>query len=107
MTPGDVTVVVVSYNTKDKLRRCLGCIEPEHELIVIDNGSADGSAEMVKNEFPRARLIENSGNVGFGAANNQGMDIASQELVLMLNSDCYSHPGAIAAMEAVFADPTV
>lgn len=90
-----ISVVVVSFNTRDKLRRCLSCIEPEHEVIVVDNASIDGSADMVKTEFPNARLIENSGNVGFGAANNQGMELARRELVLFLNSDCYAEPGAI------------
>src|SRR5688572_1531266 len=95
MAKSRISVVVVSYNTVDKLRRCLACVEPEHEVIVVDNGSSDGSAAMVKAEFPSARLIENSGNVGFGAANNQGMELARRELVLFLNSDCYASPGAI------------
>ncbi len=91
-------MVVVSFNTREKLRRCIGCIEPEHEVIVVDNRSTDGSAEMVKSDFPQARLIENSGNVGFGAANNQGMELARRELVLFLNSDCYASPGAISTL---------
>jgi N-acetylglucosaminyl-diphospho-decaprenol L-rhamnosyltransferase len=101
MQQSRVSVVVVSYNTIDKLRRCLSCIEAEHELIVVDNGSSDGSAAMVKAEFPRARLLENSANVGFGAANNQGMELARRELVLFLNSDAYAEPGAIVALAAV------
>src|SRR6185436_1595338 len=95
MEPSAVSVVVVSYNTIDNLRRCLGCIEPDHEVIVVDNGSTDGSADMVRTEYPAVKLLENSGNVGFGAANNQGMDLATRPLVLFLNSDCYAEPGAI------------
>lgn len=105
--PSPVSVVVVSYNTKDKLRRCLSCIEPRHEVIVVDNGSADGSVAIVKSEFPNVRLIENSGNVGFGPANNQGIDLASRPLVLLLNSDCYAWPGAIDALATLFDDPSV
>jgi len=90
-----VSVVVVSFNTKDKLRRCLSCIEARHEVVVVDNGSSDGSADMVRAEFPDVRLIQNSGNVGFGAANNQGMELAMGKYVLFLNSDAYAEPGAI------------
>jgi N-acetylglucosaminyl-diphospho-decaprenol L-rhamnosyltransferase len=90
-----VSVVVVSYNTRDKLQRCLRCIEPEHEIIVVDNASGDGSADMVAQQFPTAKLIRNRNNRGFGSANNQGMDIATRELILFLNSDAYAEPGAI------------
>ncbi|HWA82350.1 MAG TPA: glycosyltransferase family 2 protein [Fimbriimonadaceae bacterium] len=102
-----VSVVVVSFNTREKLRRCLSCIESRHEVVVVDNGSQDGSAEMVRAEFPDAKLIENSGNVGFGPANNQGIDLASRPLVLLLNSDCYASHGAIDLLSGAFAEPSV
>lgn len=102
-----VTVIVVSYNTKDKLRRCLSCIEPAFEIIVVDNASADGSPEMVAEEFPEVRLVRNEQNVGFGAANNQGSSLASAPLVLYLNSDAYAEPGAIARVAEAFADHDV
>lgn len=107
MRQSNVSVIVVSFNTKEKLRRCLGCIEPEHETIVVDNASADGSAEMVASEFPHVTLIRNENNRGFGAANNQGLDIATGALVLYLNSDCYASPGAISQLATVFEDPEV
>jgi N-acetylglucosaminyl-diphospho-decaprenol L-rhamnosyltransferase len=106
-TPVRVSVVVVSFNTREHLRTCLGRIEPEHEVIVVDNGSSDGSAEMVRTEFPGVRLIANPANRGFGAANNQGMDAASSELILLLNSDCFADPGAIATLAKAFEDPAV
>jgi N-acetylglucosaminyl-diphospho-decaprenol L-rhamnosyltransferase len=90
-----VSVIIVSYNTREKLRRCLSCIEPYHEVIVVDNASSDGSAEMVRVHFPHVRLISNIENRGFGPANNQGASIASGEWLLYLNSDCYASPGAI------------
>jgi GT2 family glycosyltransferase len=90
-----VSVIVVSYNTAEKLRRCLGAIDAAHEVIVVDNASSDGSAEMVQTEFPDVRLIANAANVGFGAANNQGAKIATGKWLLYLNSDCYAEPGAI------------
>src|SRR5687767_9484401 len=102
-----VSVVVVSYNTRDKLRRCLECIEREHEVIVVDNASADRSAEMVEADFPHVCLIRNEENRGFGAANNQGIAIAKGALVLLLNSDAYAEPGAISQLATVFSDERV
>lgn len=97
-----VSVVIVSYNTRDLLRQCLSSIEPEHEVIVVDNASADGSVEMVRTEFSEAKLIANSANRGFGAANNQGIDVASRQLILLLNSDAWAKPGAIEELASVF-----
>ncbi|MCW5941532.1 MAG: glycosyltransferase family 2 protein [Fimbriimonadaceae bacterium] len=102
-----VSVVVVSFNTRDKLDRCLRAIEPHHEVIVVDNASEDGSPEMVEADHPRARLIRNETNRGFGAANNQGIDLASNPLVLLLNSDAYAEPGAIDRLAESFQDDAV
>jgi N-acetylglucosaminyl-diphospho-decaprenol L-rhamnosyltransferase len=99
-----VSVVVVSYNTRDKLCKCLGAVEAEHELIVVDNASTDGSADMVEAQFPHAVLIRNTENRGFGAANNQGAVAAARPLVLYLNSDAYPKPGAISRLAEVFED---
>jgi N-acetylglucosaminyl-diphospho-decaprenol L-rhamnosyltransferase len=107
MAESKVSVIVVSYNTQDKLRRCLSCIEPEHEVIVVDNASSDGSPEMVRSEFPTAALIANSENPGFGSANNQGLAKMSRELALFLNSDCYADPGSISKLAVLFRDPEV
>ena len=105
--PQSVSVIVVSFNTRDHLRACLERIESEHEVVVVDNASHDGSAEMVQAEFPHVRLIANAENRGFGAANNQGMAVAGGELVLLLNSDAFPAPGAIAVLADAFADPGV
>lgn len=102
-----VTVVIVSFNTCDKLRRCLGCIEPEHEIVVVDNASHDGSAAMVRQEFPSVMLIESPTNLGFGRGNNLGCTRASGDLILFLNSDAYADPGAIRKLASVFADAGV
>ena len=102
-SPSPVSVVVVSYNTVDKLRRCLNAIEPSHEVIVVDNASTDGSAQMVSAEFPNARLLSNATNRGFGAANNQGIAVARRDYVLLLNSDCYAEPGAIESLAKALA----
>ena len=98
----------MSFNTKDKLRKCLSCLNLErHEVIVVDNASSDGSSEMVKSEFPKVNLIENQHNVGFGKANNQGIDGAKSDLLLFLNSDAYAQPGSIEKLTEVFQDQTV
>ena len=102
-----VSVIIVSFNTREKLRRCLSCIEPEFEVIVVDNASADGSVEMVSTDFPRVKLIANSANLGFGAANNIGCKSATSDLVLFLNSDAYADSGAIAKLASVFRDSEI
>ncbi|OHB60979.1 MAG: hypothetical protein A2168_07180 [Planctomycetes bacterium RBG_13_50_24] len=97
----DVSVIIVNWNTKGLLRDCLSSVyehagEIDYEIIVIDNASTDGSAEMVKNDFRQVILIENSNNRGFAAANNQGMAIAKGRYVLLLNSDTVVLDNAIA-----------
>jgi asparagine synthase (glutamine-hydrolysing) len=88
----DLSVVIVNWNTKARLRSCLESVEKQLsrvacEVIVVDNASADCSAELVSQRFPSVRLIRNSTNVGFGAANNQAMRMARGRWVLLLNSD--------------------
>ena len=87
-----MSIIIVSWNTKEILRNCLGSIYEQHgdsslEVIVIDNASSDGSAEMVKKDFTQVTLIENSENRGFAAANNRGIAIAKGRYVLLLNPD--------------------
>jgi asparagine synthase (glutamine-hydrolysing) len=88
----DLSVVIVNWNTREILKNCLGSIEKHltavnHEIIVVDNASSDGSAEMVANEYPSVRLIRNDENVGFARANNQAMRVARGQWFLLLNSD--------------------
>lgn len=88
----ELSIVVVNWNTLGLLRDALASIFETRddlpvEVIVIDNGSTDGSAEMVRTEFPDCVLIANAGNQGFAAANNQGFGIARGRYILMLNSD--------------------
>lgn len=95
-----VSILIVNWNTRDILRGCLRSVYEQtcdiiYEVIVIDNASADGSAEMVKQEFPLVILIENTKNRGFAAANNQGIQIAKGQYILLLNSDTVVLDGAI------------
>lgn len=97
-----VSIVIVNWNTRALLRDCLVSIAAEtrapHEIIVIDNASRDGSAQMVADEFPDAVLIANSDNKGFAGANNQGLRIARGDHVLLLNPDTIVLDGAIDKM---------
>lgn len=102
-----VSVIVVSYNTVEHLNKCLAAIEPHHEIIVVDNGSKDGSPDLVRTHFPHVTLIESGSNLGFGRANNLGIERATGDLVLLLNSDAEPLPGAIDLLAANFEDRRV
>lgn len=104
----DVSVVIVNWNTRDILRDCLQSVYAQtegiqFEVIVVDNASIDGSADMVGQAFPQVTLIANPDNKGFAAANNQGMAIAQGRYILLLNSDTIVLGNAIAETMA-FAD---
>ncbi len=101
----DLSVVIVSFNARDYLRRCLGSLYEHtegiaYEVIVVDNASWDGSAEMVESEFPQASLIRCSANVGFAAACNRGIVQAKGEFILLLNPDTEIADNAFAPMVA-------
>lgn len=88
----DVSVIIVNYNTKDLIRDCINSVmentrELNYEIIVSDNGSKDGSCEMIRSEFPDVVLIENNENLGFGTANNRGLKKANGKYIFYLNSD--------------------
>jgi N-acetylglucosaminyl-diphospho-decaprenol L-rhamnosyltransferase len=108
----DLSIIVVSYNARADLERCLASLGENppavsHELIVVDNGSTDGSAAAVR-RFANVRLIENGANLGFAAANNRGIRASAGELLLLLNSDTRVTAGALDRLvEAVRARPHV
>lgn len=99
-------VVVVSFNTREILRDCLVSVarEAPAELVVADNGSTDGTLDMVARDFPDAALDVDARNPGYGAAANRGIRRTRAEYVLVLNSDTVLAPGALAAFEGYFAD---
>lgn len=95
-----ISILIVNWNTRELMRGCLRSIEqtiPEElrQTIVVDNASADGSAEMVRQDFPWVELQCNSENLGFGRANNQAYAHATGETLLLLNPDTLLHPGAV------------
>ncbi len=95
-----VTIVIVSFNTRVDLARCLQAFADTppavtFQIVVVDNASSDGSAAMVADRFPGVRLIEAGGNLGFARANNLGIRATDSELVLLLNSDTLVPPQAL------------
>ena len=88
----DLSIIVVSFNTKELLKQCLKSVLKQtkginFEIIVVDNASTDRSPEMVQKEFPKVVLIKNKKNLGFAAANNQALRQAQGKYLLLLNSD--------------------
>lgn len=103
-----MSIIIVNWNTKELLQNCLTSVYKQagsvnYEVIVIDNGSTDGSPEMVSNDFPQVILVRNLENKGFAAANNQGITIAKGRYVLLLNSDTVILNSALSKTVA-FAD---
>ncbi|MGI5055096.1 glycosyltransferase family 2 protein [Treponema socranskii] len=88
----DVSIIIVNYNTRELTKNCLLSIyektkEINFEIIVSDNGSKDGSQDMIRTQFPEVNLIENNANLGFGTANNRALAVAKGKYVFYLNSD--------------------
>lgn len=114
----DVTIIIVSYNTKNLTLQCIKSILEEgsrlkKEIIVVDNGSKDGSVEELRriikdiksNKGIRSQLIENKDNLGFAKANNQAIKVARGKYILLLNSDAKVKEGSIGKL-VDFAEET-
>jgi GT2 family glycosyltransferase len=98
--PPVLSIVIVNWNTKKLLHDCLESIilnppQRTHKIIVVDNGSTDGSGEMVQRNFGDVLLISNERNLGFAAANNQGISAQESRYVHLLNSDTIVLPGSL------------
>jgi len=91
-----IAIVIVNYNTREVLRRCLASIDEDEgiEIIVVDNASTDGSAEMVRSSFPAVTLRARSLNIGYGAAANEAIMLCQADAVLLLNSDVLLQSGS-------------
>jgi GT2 family glycosyltransferase len=99
----DLSIIIVSWNVRERLRKNLKAIyesegDLDFEIFVVDNSSADGSAEMVKKEFPEVKLIANNKNLGFAKANNQAIREAKGDFILLLNPDMRVFPDTIKNM---------
>ncbi|MCK4554117.1 glycosyltransferase family 2 protein [Candidatus Parcubacteria bacterium] len=101
----DLSVIIVSWNVKEKLRENLKAIFKSagtrnfaFEVFVVDNNSADNTVEMIKKEFPKVKLIANKENLGFAKANNQAINQARGNFILLLNPDMRVMPDTLEKM---------
>jgi len=93
-----ISVIIVSWNTRELLKGCLDSIRASggplvQEVIVVDNASSDGSPEMVAEQFPDVKVIRSEENLGFARANNLGLERARGSWLALVNSDVLVHPG--------------
>lgn len=98
--PCDISVVIVSFNTRDLLRDSILSVKREAgrfnvEILVVDSASRDGSPEMIRQEFPEVRLWESKVNLGFAGANNVAFREARGRYTVLLNSDAFLEPGSL------------
>jgi len=102
-----LSIVIVSWNVREDLRECLQSLLREEgsrlesgeiEIIIVDNASTDGTAEMVNLEFPQVKLLVNSQNLGYTKANNIGINHSRGKYILLLNPDTIVHQGALQAL---------
>jgi len=102
-----LSVVIPSYDTASMTLRCcravLASMPPATEVIVADDGSRDGTAELLAREAPHVRVVRLDENRGFAAAANRGVEAASGSIILLLNSDAIVEPGALQAIVDAFA----
>ena len=103
-----LSIVTVCWNDRETISECLrsiyaGTRSTEFEVIVSDNGSTDGSAEFIRQNYPQVRVIENGTNFGFSKANNIGINATKGQYILILNPDTIIHDGALDTFVA-FAD---
>lgn len=107
------SVVIPNWNGRDLLEKYLPSVvaalsgHPDNEVIVVDNGSTDGSAEFVRSAFPGVRLLALPRNLGFGGGSNAGFRAARNDIVILLNSDMRVHPGFLQPLLDGFADEQV
>lgn len=97
-----VSIVIINWNGKEHLARCLASLEAQtyrdFEVIVVDNGSADGSVAFLRERYPTVHLICNDRNLGFARANNQGIAVARGRYIVILNNDSQTEPQWLEAL---------
>jgi len=88
----DLSIILVCWNNKDYLEPCLDSLHEsnmryDYDVVVVDNGSTDGSQDMLREKYPQVKIIQNDHNVGLGKASNQGIEATSGRHILLLNND--------------------
>lgn len=102
-----MTIVCVTYQSRTLIESLAARLQPFPHVLVIDNGSTDGTADAVHQLLPRARMVERSGNGGFGKANNEAMAIVDTPFALLLNPDCDIRPdGLLTLLETLHRYPS-
>lgn len=96
----DLSVIIITYKERDLLKKCLESVfasktDFSFEVIVTDNGSSDGSVEMVKKYFPQVKVLDNQKNLGFSKGNNVAIKQATGNLILLLNADTQVKPDTL------------
>ena len=106
-----VSVIVPNLNGIEMLRRCLISLlnhdRVPDQIVVVDNGSSDGSPGIIETEFPEVKLISLEHNTGFTGANNAGLKSATEEFLILLNNDCIVEPGWLDALTVRMEDPSI
>jgi N-acetylglucosaminyl-diphospho-decaprenol L-rhamnosyltransferase len=100
------TVVIPTLNARELLRDALASLAGE-SVVVVDNGSTDGTADLVAREFPAVRLLSNAENLGFGRAVNRGAAGAEGDVLVLVNNDVVCEPGFVARISEPFEDEQV
>jgi N-acetylglucosaminyl-diphospho-decaprenol L-rhamnosyltransferase len=104
------TVVIPTLNARELLAEALTHLEAqtvEHDVVVVDNASTDGTAELIAERFAHVRVVRLERNLGFGRAVNRGLELAATEIVVLVNNDVLCEPAFVERMVEPFADPTV
>jgi GT2 family glycosyltransferase/glycosyltransferase involved in cell wall biosynthesis len=107
------SVVIPNWNGRDLLEKYMPSViqalsgHPENEIIVVDNGSEDGSAEFLREQFPSVRVLALDRNLGFGGGSNAGFRAAKNDIVVLLNSDMRVERDFLAPLLEAFTDETI
>lgn len=110
-TDPPVSIIVLNHNGREFLKGCLEGILSQtysrYEVIFVDNGSVDGSAEFVRSNYPAARIIEHESNLGFAEGNNRGVDAAAHDLIVLVNNDVVVEDGWLSGLVSAVSEPGV
>ena len=106
----DVSIIIINYNTIDLTIESINSVYThtkgiKYEIIVIDNASKEGMLHIIKDTFPEVILVENKTNLGFGNANNLGIQLAKGEFIFLLNSDAFLTSNALLTFTTYMRQP--